>query len=102
MRQYFMEFAYGASYIDLITGELHTQPGDIFYMGAYTYQNVRTLLYSGITGGAEIVLMPELDTTVDEVVEKVKEGMQNGKLHSIIISDLQSDINPLRLPCLFS
>ena len=42
-------------------------------------------LYSGITGGAEIVLMPELDTTVDEVVEKVKEGMQNGKLHSIII-----------------
>ena len=42
-------------------------------------------LYSGITGGAEIVLLPELDTTVDDVVEKVKEGMVNGKLHSIII-----------------
>lgn len=42
-------------------------------------------LYSGITGGAEIVLMPELDTTVGDVVQKVKEGMVNGKLHSIII-----------------
>ncbi len=42
-------------------------------------------LYSGVTGGAEIVLMPELDTTVGDVVDKVKEGMVNGKLHSIII-----------------
>lgn len=42
-------------------------------------------LYSGITGGAEVVLMPELDTTVEDVVSKVKEGIDSGKLHSIII-----------------
>lgn len=42
-------------------------------------------LYSGFTGGAEIVLLPELDTTVEEVVEKVSTGIDSGKLHSIII-----------------
>jgi gluconate 2-dehydrogenase alpha chain len=46
--------AVSVDYLDLITGEMHTQPGDIFYMGAYTYQNVRTLLYSGITGGGQV------------------------------------------------
>lgn len=42
-------------------------------------------LYSGVTGGAEIVLLPELDTTLDDVVAKIQDGMDNGKLHSIII-----------------
>ena len=42
-------------------------------------------LYAGITGGAEIVLIPELDTTVDELCNKVNEGIKSGKLHSIII-----------------
>ena len=42
-------------------------------------------LYSGFSGGAEIVLIPELDTTVEEVTDKVAEGIESGKLHSIII-----------------
>jgi len=42
-------------------------------------------LYSGITGGAEVVLLPEIETTLEEVVDKIKEGMVSGKLHSIII-----------------
>lgn len=42
-------------------------------------------LYSGFTGGAEIVLLPEMEMTVDDVVEKVNEGIRNGKLHSIIV-----------------
>lgn len=46
--------AVSVDYLDLITGEQHTQPGDIFYMGAYTFQNVRTLLHSGITGGGQV------------------------------------------------
>ena len=46
--------AVSVDYIDLITGEMHTQPGDIFYMGAYSFQNVRLLLYSGITGGEQV------------------------------------------------
>ena len=42
-------------------------------------------LYSGIAGGAEVVLLPEVEMPLEEVVEKVKEGIECGKLHSIII-----------------
>lgn len=42
-------------------------------------------VYSGFAGGAEIVLIPEKDISVDEVVDKVSEGIHSGKLHSIII-----------------
>ena len=41
--------AVSVEYIDLVTGEVHIQPGEIFILGAYTFQNVRLLLYSGIT-----------------------------------------------------
>jgi len=37
------------TYVDTLTGEEHTQPGDIFYLGAYSFQNIRLLLHSGIT-----------------------------------------------------
>ncbi|MGI8406684.1 MAG: GMC oxidoreductase [Thermomicrobiales bacterium] len=46
--------AVSVEYIDLVTGEHHTQPGDIFYMGSYTYQNIRLLLYSGITSNGQV------------------------------------------------
>ena len=42
-------------------------------------------LYAGITGGAEIVLLPEIDTPIDEVIKKLNDGFSAGKLHSIII-----------------
>ncbi len=42
-------------------------------------------LYSGIAGGAEVVLLPEVEMPLEEVVEKVKEGIECGKLHNIII-----------------
>ena len=42
-------------------------------------------LYSGITGGAECVLLPEIDTDIEEVYKKVAEGIGSGKLHNIII-----------------
>lgn len=42
-------------------------------------------LYAGYAGGAEIVLLPELNTTMDEVCDKITEGIGSGKLHSIII-----------------
>ena len=46
--------AVSVDFIDLATGEQHTQPGDVFYLGAYSHQNVRLLLYSGITGGGQV------------------------------------------------
>ena len=42
-------------------------------------------LYSGITGGAECVLLPEIEDSIDSVYKKVSEGIDSGKLHSIII-----------------
>lgn len=41
-------------YVDTLTGEEHTQPGDIFYLGAYSYQNVRLLLHSGINSNGMV------------------------------------------------
>ena len=42
-------------------------------------------LYSGITGGAEYVLVPELDYDLDAICDKVAAGVKSGKLHDIII-----------------
>lgn len=42
-------------------------------------------LYAGIAGGAEITLIPELETSVDDLCEKVNQGIADGKLHNIII-----------------
>lgn len=42
-------------------------------------------LYSGLGGGAEVVLLPERERSIDDVCEKVWEGVQHGKQHSIII-----------------
>lgn len=42
-------------------------------------------LYSGLAGGAEFVLLPEIETDMGELCQKVLEGINSGKLHSIII-----------------
>ena len=40
---------------------------------------------SGLAGGAESILIPELDYSLDEVCDKLYRGYKRGKLHSIII-----------------
>ena len=50
-------------------------------------------LYSGITGGAECVLLPELDDNIDTLYNKVLEGIESGKLHNIIIKAEGVDID---------
>lgn len=42
-------------------------------------------LYAGVAGGAECVLLPEFDTDLEAVCNKVTEGVTSGKLHNIII-----------------
>lgn len=46
--------AVSVEYIDLVTGDVHEQPGDVFYLGAFSYHNVRLLLSSGIDGGGQV------------------------------------------------
>lgn len=42
-------------------------------------------LMSGLAGGAESILIPEKDFTIDDVIRKLKHGFARGKLHSIIL-----------------
>lgn len=42
-------------------------------------------LLSGLAGGAESILIPEREFSVQDVVEKLKSGYDRGKLHSIIL-----------------
>jgi 6-phosphofructokinase 1 len=42
-------------------------------------------LAAGVAGGAESVLIPEIKTDLDQVIDKINRGIQRGKLHSIVI-----------------
>jgi 6-phosphofructokinase 1 len=42
-------------------------------------------LASGLAGGAESIMVPELPLNMDEVVDNIRRGMARGKRHSIII-----------------
>ncbi len=42
-------------------------------------------LYSGLAGGADVILIPEKKTDINMVCRRVLRGQQAGKLHSIII-----------------
>lgn len=49
-------------------------------------------LYSAVAGGAECVLIPEVETDVNLLCRKIIEGTNRGKLHSIIITAEGADI----------
>lgn len=42
-------------------------------------------LQAGLAGGAESILVPEMTTDLDDIIEKLLRGHQRGKLHSIIV-----------------
>lgn len=42
-------------------------------------------LHAGLTGGADVILVPEVETDINKVCRKVLKGQQSGKLHSLII-----------------
>lgn len=42
-------------------------------------------LYAGLAGGAEMVIIPEVEYNIDEVCDKIMQGRARGKRHSIII-----------------
>jgi gluconate 2-dehydrogenase alpha chain len=46
--------AVSVDYVDTQTGELHTQPGDMFILAAYSIQNARLLLHSGLDGNGQV------------------------------------------------
>ncbi|MDD3839897.1 MAG: 6-phosphofructokinase [Clostridia bacterium] len=42
-------------------------------------------LYSGVAGGAESILVPEVEFNIENVCKKIIEGKNRGKLHSIVV-----------------
>lgn len=42
-------------------------------------------LYAGVASGAEAILVPEVDVSIEEVASRMKEHYNNGKRHSIIV-----------------
>lgn len=42
-------------------------------------------LYAGLAGGAESIIVPEIECSYDEICRKLISGKNRGKLHSIII-----------------
>ncbi|MDO4485686.1 MAG: 6-phosphofructokinase [Bacillota bacterium] len=42
-------------------------------------------LHAGLAGGADVILVPEVEVDINEVCRKVLRGQQSGKLHSIIV-----------------
>lgn len=42
-------------------------------------------LYAGLAGGAESIIVPEVEFNIDEVCKKVMQGRNRGKLHHIIV-----------------
>ncbi|MGM0419704.1 MAG: 6-phosphofructokinase [Bacillota bacterium] len=42
-------------------------------------------LMSGLASGAEYILIPEVDFTTEDVCDKIEQGYDRGKLHSIIM-----------------
>lgn len=42
-------------------------------------------LYAGLAGGAEMVIIPEVEYNIEEVCDKIMQGRARGKKHSIII-----------------
>jgi len=42
-------------------------------------------LYAGLSGGADVIMIPEIEMDINEVCRKVLKGQRSGKAHSIII-----------------
>ncbi len=50
-------------------------------------------LYSGLAGGAETIIVPEMEIRTDEIVNKLKTTQKRGKKHSIIVLAEGADID---------
>ena len=42
-------------------------------------------LYSGLAGGAEYILVPEMPYDINDVAAKIMKGKEKGKMHSIVV-----------------
>lgn len=62
-----------------------TSHGRIFIIEMMGRDCGEIALSAGVAGGAESILIPEIEPDIEQVIEKIEMGIKRGKLHSIII-----------------
>ncbi|NLB88565.1 MAG: 6-phosphofructokinase [Syntrophomonadaceae bacterium] len=62
-----------------------TSHGRVFIIEVMGHNCGELALSAGVAGGAESILIPEIEPDVDQIINKINQGTSRGKLHSIII-----------------
>ncbi len=62
-----------------------TSHGRIFIIEVMGRRCGEIALSAGVAGGAESILIPEIESDLEAVVDKILKGTRRGKLHSIIV-----------------
>lgn len=62
-----------------------TSHGRVFIIEVMGHNCGEIALAAGVAGGAESILIPEIEVDFDQIVNKINQGTARGKLHSIII-----------------
>ncbi len=62
-----------------------TSHGRVFIIEVMGRRCGEIALYAGVAGGAETILIPEIEPDIDQIVNKIEKGINRGKLHSIIV-----------------
>lgn len=62
-----------------------TSHGRVFIIEVMGRRCGEIALSAGVAGGAESILIPEIENDLPAVVDKIKKGAERGKLHSIIV-----------------
>jgi 6-phosphofructokinase 1 len=62
-----------------------TSHGRVFIIEVMGHECGEIALHAGVGGGAESILIPEIATDLNQVVDKINRGTDRGKLHSIIV-----------------
>ncbi|MEN6348875.1 MAG: 6-phosphofructokinase [Syntrophomonas sp.] len=62
-----------------------TSHGRVFIIEVMGRRCGEIALTAGVAGGAESILIPEIENDLPAVVDKIKKGAERGKLHSIIV-----------------
>jgi len=62
-----------------------TSHGRVFIIEVMGHNCGEIALAAGVAGGAESILIPEIEVDLEQIITKINQGTSRGKLHSIII-----------------
>lgn len=59
--------------------------GRVFIIQVMGHRCGELALFAGVAGGAESILIPEIEPDFDQITRKIENGLNRGKLHSILV-----------------